>query len=100
MCDEAIDNALTVLKLILHWFVSSKMIAKFFTTLYAVDYFNEGSADIIINCSGMGILNICLNKINLDDKFHEDDPDTNILVKLLVWHIKFRKRKELKKRVQ
>ena len=46
----------------------------------------------------MGILNIDLNNTNLDNDFEEDDPDTIILIRLLSWHIKFRKRKALKKR--
>ena len=41
----------------------------------------------------MGILDIDLNKINLDATFSE----TTILVRLLAWHIKFAKRKALKK---
>ena len=47
----------------------------------------------------MGIVNIDLNNINLDNNFDEDDPDTIILVRLLAWHIKFEKRKELKKKI-
>ena len=46
----------------------------------------------------MGILNIDLNNTNLDNDSEEDDPDTIILIRLLSWHIKFRKRKALKKR--
>ena len=42
----------------------------------------------------MGIL----NNINLDNNFDEDGLDTIILIRLLVWHIKFKKRKALKKR--
>ena len=38
----------------------------------------------------MGILNIDLNNINLDNNFAEDD-------RLLAWHIKFEKRKTFKK---
>ena len=41
----------------------------------------------------MGILNIDINNINLDDNFDESDPDTIILTKLLALHIKFIKRK-------
>ena len=41
-------------------------------------------------CNGMGILNIDLNNINLDDtNYNEADPDTIILVRLLTWHFKF-----------
>ena len=76
------------------------MINKLFTALYADEnilYFNEGSDDAVFSCSGMGILNIVLNNVNLDNNFDEDDPDTIILIRLLTWHIKFGKRKELEK---
>ena len=46
----------------------------------------------------MGILNIDLNNINLDNNFDEDDTDTIILIRRLACTIKFEKRKELKKR--
>ena len=45
----------------------------------------------------LGILNIDLSNINLDNNIVEDDPDTIILIRLLAWLIKFEKRKELKK---
>ena len=60
--------------------------------------FNENSGDAVFNYYEMGIINIALNGINLDDNFHEKDPDTIILIRLLTWHIKFEKHKELKKR--
>ena len=46
----------------------------------------------------MGIVYIVLNNSNLDSNFGEDDPDTIILNRLLAWHIKFEKRRELKKK--
>ena len=45
----------------------------------------------------MCILNIDRNNINLVNNFDEDDHDTIILIRLLVWYIKFEKRKALKK---
>ena len=63
-------------------------------------YFNEGPDEAAFDCKGIGILNIDLNNISLDVKFNEYDPDTNILTTLSAWHIKFVKRKELKKRVK
>ena len=45
------------------------------------------------------ILNIDLNNINLENNFDEDDPDATILIRLLVWYIKFEKRKALKKKI-
>ena len=58
---------------------------------------NEGSGDAIFNCNEMGILNIDLNNINLDDNVNEGDLDNIILIRLLTWHIKFEKCKERKK---
>ena len=37
----------------------------------------------------MGILNVNLNNINIDDTYYEEnDPDTIILIRLLAWHSK------------
>ena len=62
-------------------------------------YFNEDSGNVVFSCNEMGILNIDLNNINCDNNFYEDQPDTIILIGLLAWHIKFKKRKELKKKI-
>ena len=61
-------------------------------------YFNEDSCDAVFNDNEMGNVNIDLNDINLYNNFYEDDPDCIILTRLLVWYIKFDKRKALKKR--
>ena len=98
MYDEAVHDSLAALKLIPDWYVASKMIKNLYTALYADEnilYFNEDSGKIVFNCNGMGILNIDLNNINLDNNFDEDD--TIILIRLLAWHIEFEKLKELKK---
>ena len=52
---------------------------------------------MLFHCNGMGILNIDLNNINLDNSFDEDVRDSIILIRLLAWQIKCEKRKELKK---
>ena len=87
MCDEAVDCFVT------------KKIRKLYTALYTDEhilYFDEVSGSVILPCNEMSILNIDLNNINLDNNFDEDDPCTVILIKLLAWHIKFKKRKALK----
>ena len=62
-------------------------------------YFNENSGNLIFFCNEMGIFYTSLNNINLDDtNYNEADPDTIIHIRLLSWHIKFEKRKTLKKR--
>ena len=98
MCDEAVDDSLEALKLIPDWFVTSKIIEKLYTALYADEnilYFNEDSGDVIFCCNEMGTLSVNLSNIILDNNFDEDDPDTIILIKLLAWQIKFAERKAL-----
>ena len=100
ICDEAVGDSLAALKLIPDWFVTSKMIRELFTALYADENilcFNEDSGNVVFSCNEMVILNIARNNINRDNNFDEDDLDTIILIKLLAWHIKFGKRKALKK---
>ena len=100
MCDETVDYCLAALKFVPDWFVTSEMIKKLSTAFYEDEnilYFNEDSGNVIFYCNGMGILNVDLNNINLDDtNYDEDDADAIILVRLLAWHIKFEKTKHLK----
>ena len=119
MCDEAVDDCLAALKLVSNWFVTSKIYKnlqkKVYTALYADEnilYFDEDSGNVAVFCNEMAILsppptppppililNIDLNNINLENNFDEDDPDATILIRLLVWYIKFEKRKALKKKI-
>ena len=77
------------------------MIKKLFTALPADEnmfYFNEDSSNVKFCCNKIGILSVNLNNINLDGINHEEDgPNTIILIRLLSWHVKFVKRKALKK---
>ena len=73
---------------------------KKFAALYIDEnilYFNEGSCDAVFIYNGIGIFNVDLNNINLENNFVKNDPDTIILIRLLALHIKFEKCKELKK---
>ena len=46
----------------------------------------------------MSILSIDLNNVNFNNtNYDEDDPNTIILIRILAWHIKFKKCKALKK---
>ena len=91
----------------LHWnlfligLLRVKLLKKLFTDLYADEnilYVNEDSSNTSFNDNEIGILNLDLKSINLDDNnFYEDDPDTIIQVRLLAWNIKFEKREALKK---
>ena len=101
MCDKAADDCLAALKFVPDWFVTSKLIKILFTVLYAdenIPYFNEDSGNVVYICNEMGILKTDLNIIYLvDNNYDEDDPDTIINIRHLSWHIKFGKRKALKK---
>ena len=78
------------------------MLKNLFTALYADDnipYVNKYFGNRVFSCNEMSILNIDLNNMNLDNNFDEDDPDTILLIRLLAWHIKFEKCKELKLKI-
>ena len=93
MFDNAVDDSLAVLKLI------PDLLKNLFTALYGDEnilYFHEDSGNVVFNFNGMVILNIDLNKINLDSSLGKDDPDAIILIRLLAWHFKFEKLKGLK----
>ena len=48
----------------------------------------------------MTVLSVNLNNFNVnlgDNNYEEDDPEIIIYVRLLAWHIKFKKGKALKK---
>ena len=79
------------------------MIKEHFAALHSdenIFYFNEDSGNVVFSCNEIGILNIDLCNINLDNKDDEDgdDSDTIIHIRYLAWYVKFEKRKELKKR--
>ena len=93
VCDKVVDDCLAALNFVPDWFVTYKMIKKLFTALCTdknMIYFNKDSGNVVLFCNEMGILNIDLNNINLDDtNYEKDDPDTIILIRLLARHIKF-----------
>ena len=100
MCDETVNDSLVALKLIPDWFVTSKMINKLFTALHADEsilYFNEASRDAAFSYSEMGIVDIDLNNINLDDNFDEEDPNTIILIRIWLGILSLKNAKNLKK---
>ena len=72
------------------------MFKTFHDTLLAnndIFLFDEDFNKVTLFANEMGIIDIGLYKINLDDdnSFHKDDPDTTIYAKLLTWNNKFEK---------
>ena len=73
MFDKAVDYFIyTTLKIVPHWFVTSKMIKNFLLLCMQMKIYSLYSGDIIFNCNELGILNIDLSNINLDNNFDED----------------------------
>ena len=97
MCGKGVDYCLVPLKFVPDWFVTSKMIKILFTAFCTDEiilYFNEDCGNAVFTCNGMGIFNIDLNNISLDDTNHdEDDPDTIIFIRLLAWNINLKNAK-------
>ena len=56
-------------------------------------YFKETSDDVTISCYEMVILSAILINTDLHNNLDEDDLETIILIRLLVWLIKFKKQK-------
>ena len=77
---------LPALRFVPDWFVTSIMINKLLTALYAdnnILYFNEDSGDAIFSSNELGILGIDPNNINHDcTDYDEDDPETITHIKL------------------
>ena len=98
MCEE--PDSVAALKFTPDWFVTSKMIKKLYTALYA-DYgllfFDDESGNATFYCNEIDIFSVNLNNIDLDNNFDGDDPDTIIPIVLLAWHSKFKKLKAFKK---
>ena len=64
MCDKAVDDSLVALKLIPDCFVTSKIIKKLYTALYADEnilYFNENSGNVVFSCNENLIFMNCDN---------------------------------------
>ena len=96
ICNEAVDDCLITLKFISVWFVTSKMLKKFYELLITDDdvlFCNEDFSKVSFYANQMDILGLCLDKINLNDdnNFYKDDPDIIINVILLAWHNNFEK---------
>ena len=101
MCDKAVDDCLGALKFFPDWFVTSKKMQLIIYSILmktlvipqnAVDnilHFNEDPCNPTFSCNEMGILNIDLNNINLDDtNYDEGDPEIIIHIRLPAYHIK------------
>ena len=85
MRDEAVHDSVPALKLILDWFVTNKMMKKFYNDLYADNdllFFDNDSGDVTSCCNEMVILSVNHNNINLGDNFDKNDSDVIILIRL------------------
>ena len=102
MCDEAIDGFLLALKFVPNWFITSKLIEKLLTASYTDEntlYFNEDSGFVVFPCNKIGIPGTDINNIifitfMILTMIYDE---TIIHIRILTQHIKFEKRKALKR---
>ena len=85
---------LVALRFIPDWFVTNKVLEKFHDAFLACDnilFFDEDLSKVTCFANEVGILFVDLDKINFDDDkmFDEDDSETIIYVRILVWRNKF-----------
>ena len=98
MCDEAVDNCLAALKFIPDFLLQVKclkILIKLCWLMMIYSFFNE-DFDKVTFIANQRYIVVDLEKINLDNdnNFDEDDTDTIIHVRLLVWRSKFEKREK------
>ena len=98
MCNKAVD---AILKCDPDWFTTGKMIKKISRWFIFYWWHNLFLREILthpIFSGKIDILSKDLNNINLVDvNFDEGEPEPIILVRLMVWHKRFKQRKAFKK---
>ena len=70
ICDEAVTDFIRTLGFVSYWFVTSKIIIKLFTALYADENilnFDYDFGNVAFNCNKLGIVYKDLNTVNLDN---------------------------------
>ena len=98
--DKADDDCLTALIFLHDWFVLSIMIKNFLLICMVMKIYATLMKILPVLyfpvMKYVFLIIIDLNDINLDDtSYEEDDLDTIILIRLLAWHNKFQKHKNI-----
>ena len=98
--DKADDDCLTALIFLHDWFVTSIMIKNFLLICTVMKIYATLMKILPVLyfpvMKYVFLIIIDLNDINLDDtSYEEDDLDTIILIRLLAWHNKFQKHKNI-----
>ena len=91
ICDKAVDNFLPALKLVIDWFVTSKIIRKL--TDDNILFLDENSGNVTFSSDEVDIVCVNLNIINTyDTNFYRYDLKIIIYARLLIWHYKCKPR--------
>ena len=92
MYGEAVDDSLAPLFPIANLFPIGLLQVKWLNNFLLL------CGNVIFSYNEMGVLNIYINDINLDNNFDADDPDTIILIRLLACILNLKNAKNFKKR--
>ena len=101
MYKEAVDAWLPLLKCVLDLFVRNKILLDN-TVLFndGIIFVNGDSDNVTIFSDDMGLVNVYLNNVSLEDvNFDNDDPETIIHVKFMVWCNRYKQHKTCKKEI-
>ena len=97
------DDFLPTLNFVPDWFVTNKMIKKFYNALFPHDdilFSNKDSDNVTFSSDEMGINSVNRKNINLDDgTLYEDDHKNIILVRMLTWHSRLKQHEAFKKEI-
>ena len=77
ICDEAVGDCRVPLKVFPDWFVKCKMLKKFHDDIL---FFDEDFSKVSFSANQMGVLDVDLDKINLDDDNNFDEDHSEIII--------------------
>ena len=98
MCDKAVDNFVTALKLVPDWFVLNHILEKRGFIFSNDDIDLDDIVKFFSN--NMGIVTVDFINVNRhSDNFDEDDPETIFLVRLTAWCSRYKQREAYEKKI-
>ena len=96
ICDKVVDICLPTLNFLPDCFVTNEMLEKLDNIAFSIDDIDLNDADcdnVTLFSNDIGLVTIDLNNINIDDdNFEEEDPETIVLIRVIVWYNRYKQR--------
>ena len=88
ICHKAVDAYLPLLKFVPHWFVTNMMLKDLYNAISlngGIVFVNANSGNVTFFSNDVGLVNVDLINISLDDNnLDNDDPETIFYVRFIV----------------